>query len=216
MTLVLGTNCGFVTVAPTGDPLASSFKIDTRSFVLKHTSPSTAVKITEIGWYDDTAGTEEANFEVGLYDSDGADGIAGTRLFVDATNAKGTSGGWHAVTGLDWTITGDHIYWIGVQLDDTATQTDTYIATTGGEGLDLKTDTTLPDPYGGGALAGADDVAAIYAVWEAAAGGTATQINIADAWKSIAGMQINIGDSWKAVASAQINIGDAWKAVVFA
>ena len=46
-------------------------------------------------------------------------------------------------------------------------------------------------------------------------GGSTTnfQINIGDAWKSVAGMQINIGDAWKAVASAKINIGDAWKTI---
>ena len=39
------------------------------------------------------------------------------------------------------------------------------------------------------------------------------QINVADAWKEIAGMQINIGDTWKAVEGAQINIGDTWKTI---
>jgi len=43
--------------------------------------------------------------------------------------------------------------------------------------------------------------------------GTNTQINIGDAWKSIAAMQINIGDTWKAVAGAQVNIGDDWKTI---
>ena len=43
--------------------------------------------------------------------------------------------------------------------------------------------------------------------------GTNMQINIGDAWKSVAGMQINIGDAWKSVAGMQINIGDAWKTV---
>ena len=47
----------------------------------------------------------------------------------------------------------------------------------------------------------------------AAGGGTNAQINIGDAWKSIAGMQINIGDAWKTVAGMQVNIGDTWKTI---
>lgn len=46
-----------------------------------------------------------------------------------------------------------------------------------------------------------------------AASGTNFQINIGDAWKTVAGLQINIGDVWKSVAGAQINIGDAWKTI---
>ena len=43
--------------------------------------------------------------------------------------------------------------------------------------------------------------------------GTNAQINIGDAWKSIAGVQINIGDTWKEVVGMQLNIGDTWKEV---
>ena len=51
MAVVLGTSSGFVTVAPTADPAGTDVIIDGASVVTKDTSPATAVKITEIGWY---------------------------------------------------------------------------------------------------------------------------------------------------------------------
>lgn len=175
MAVVLGTNSGFVTVAPTTSPVSVQVAtLDATARVTKDTSPSTAVKITEIGWWCDTA-SEEANFEVGLYAADGAvvPGEAGTRLFVSATNAKGTTSGWKVVT-VDWTISPSTVYWIGVQLDDTATQTQIDAAFSGGPGYDsLASQTSLPDPFGGGALLDADGMLAFYAVWTTAASGPA-------------------------------------------
>lgn len=169
MALVLGTNSGFVTVAPTTDPGGTNSSFDARSKVTKDTSPATAVKITEIGWYCDNA-TEEANFEVGLYAADGAvvPGEAGTLLQVSRTNAKGTNAGWKKVT-VDWTISPSTPYWLGAQLDDTATLTNMNLGS-GGSGRDeLTSQTTLPNPFGGGAPGDAAGMMSIYAVWEAAA-----------------------------------------------
>ncbi len=218
MALVLGTNCGFVTTAPTADPVGETVgQMDNSSRVIKDTSPSTAVKITEIGWWCNDA-TEESNFEVGLYAADGTvvPGEAGTRLFVSATNAKGTTAGWKVVSGLNWTISSSTAYWLAVQLDDTVTLTRTDIATTGGVGYDFRSvQTTLNDPYGGGALGDVDGLAATYAVWEAAGGGTVNSINIGDVWKvvSLTDSKINIGDVWKPIVWYSNNVGDAWKAV---
>lgn len=170
MAVALGTNSGFVTVAPTADPAGSNFSADNRSFVTKDTSPATAGKITEIGWWCDAA-TEASNFEVGLYAADGATvpGEAGTRLFVAATNAKGTTSGWKTVT-VDWTIAGNTAYWIGFQLDDTVTSTPTNYETTGGSGMDpITPGTSLNNPNGGGAISYGTGLLTVYAVWEAAA-----------------------------------------------
>lgn len=167
MALVLGTNVGFCATAPVADPEGDTFTMDAVSAVCGDTSPSTAGKITEVGWYCDNA-TEESNFEVGLYAADGSGARAGTRLYVDATNAKGTGAGWKTVT-VDWAISINTYYWIGVQLDDTAT------ATSGNRriggivsGYDtLSGQTTLADPYGGNEPSTTNGLA-IYAVWEAA------------------------------------------------
>src|SRR3989304_4494715 len=99
MALVLGTNSGFVTVAPTADPAGSNTTIDGSSVVTKHTTPAGARKITSIGWYRG-AGTNTANFEIALY-ADAA-GVAGARLFVDNTNSS-NQGGWITTT-VNWDI----------------------------------------------------------------------------------------------------------------
>lgn len=214
MALVLGTNCGFVTVAPTADPLDFGITGDDSSGVTKDISPAGAIKITEIGCWCDTA-TTQANFEVGLYAADGAvvPGEAGTLLYVSRTNAKGTTAGWKRVT-VDWDIEPNTAYWLGFQLDNTTP--DTYIGRdlSGGMGMDNRIygQTTLPNPFGGGALGDSDGLLGIYAVWEAGAG-TNSFINIGDVLRPISNKWINIGDVWRRVTTEYINIGDAWRKI---
>jgi hypothetical protein len=161
MALVLGTSSGFVTVAPTTDPDGEvATTIDGSSVVTKHTSPAGATRITEIGWYRAT-GTNTANFEVALYADDA--GVAGARLFVDATNSSASSG-W-LTTAVDWTITENTPYWLALQMDAHTGSSTIDSQTSGGAGMDLlATQTTLNDPYGGGAVADADGMRAIYAL----------------------------------------------------
>ncbi len=189
MTLLLGTNVGFVTEAPVGDP-NSTFGVgaDTRANVMTDTSPNLdSLKITKIGWYAFEA-TQEANFEVGLYAADGVvvPGEAGTLLEVDRTNAKGTGIGWKEVV-VDWNITKNTVYWLGVQLDNTSTPTNLRRDTTGGTGTDsLTSQTTLPDPFGGGTLISNDDLYGIYALVEGVAPPIEeTQYQTSDAFTSI-------------------------------
>jgi len=218
MALSLGTNSGFCSAAPVDDPAdLNTSTYDNTSRVARDTSPATAIKITEVGWWCDTA-TEEANFDVGLYSADGAvvPGEAGTRLYNDTEHAKGTTAGWKSVTGLNWSISSSTTYWIGVAVDNTATATQGNWNSGGtGAGYDIRSGVTvLNDPFGGGALTNSTNTAGIYAVWEGAAPGT-TQINIGDAWKDIdwTASKINIGDAWKTITGVQINIGDTWKTV---
>ena len=216
MALVVGTNCGFVTTAPTDDPASESRTLDYTAVVAGFTSPANAIKVTEIGWYQGTAVTQNANFEVGLYAADGAvvPGEAGTRLYVDNSNAKGTDAGWKRCTGLNWDISPNTMYFIGVQLDNTSTATYYDYSSTGGYGYDdLISVTSLPNPFGGGAFYGGGDyLPSFYAVWEAGAG-TNIKINIGDTFKDVSEMKINIGDVWKPVVKVQQNIGDVWKTV---
>jgi hypothetical protein len=160
MALVLGTSSGFVTVAPTTDPNGgAATTIDGSSVVTKDTSPANAVKITEIGWY--RGGTNTANWEIALY-SDTA-GVADARLFVDATNSTASSG-W-VTTAVDWDITPNTPYWLGLQMDAHTGSSTVDSEASGGAGIDLlATQTALNDPYGGGAVADADGMRAIYAL----------------------------------------------------
>ena len=213
MAVVLGTSAGFVTTAPTANPVGSGVtQLQGRSVVTRDTSPATAIKITEIGWWCDDA-SSEANFEMGLYAADGAGGIAGTRLYVDDTNAKGTTSGWKKIT-VDWDISSSTAYWLAVQLDDTE-RTDIDSESSGSFKGILYTQTTLNNPYGSyTAIAG---FFAIYAVWEAAApppSGTGQYINIGDSLLQISELYINIGDNFKSISELYINIGDSWKSAI--
>jgi len=171
MAVVLGTNSGFVSVAPVDDPAGLNQEADNKAHVTKHTSPATSNKITEMGWYCDNA-TEEANFEVGLYAADGAvvPGEAGTRLYVSAVNAKSTTLGWKRVT-VDWDIDPATIYWLGLQVDDSTTTTNINYGSVTGNGRDSRTLASLPDPFDGGALIDAVGMVTIYALWESASTG---------------------------------------------
>jgi len=213
MALVLGTNCGFVTEAPVDDPTGNiDFNTRYRATNLPNTSPATAVKITEIGWWSGTA-TNECNFEVGLYAADGAvvPGEAGTRLYVDDTNAKGTDAGWKRVT-VDWVISSNTLYWLAIQVDGSFPSVALDYTDTGGPGMDYVSVDALPNPFGGEALYNPDGIVAIYAVWEAGEpSGTNIQISVGNSWKLIPAIQISIGNDWKVVAGMQINIGNAWK-----
>jgi hypothetical protein len=165
MALAIGTNIGFVASAPVGDPTGGTGPtIDAAQFALKDTSPVGAGKITEIGWWCDGA-TQEANFEVGLYDHNAGSNKPDSRLFVDAVNAKGTGSGWKTVA-VDWTIDPSTIYWLAVQLDNTATATQTD-GETGVSRQSIKTSsTTLEDPWSAFSFQ-ANNAYAIYAVWDA-------------------------------------------------
>lgn len=162
MALTLGTNVGFVMVAPTADPAGSDTTIDGSSVVVKDTSPAGAVRITEIGWYRG-GGTNTANFEIALYAESA--GVAATRLFVDATNSS-AAGGW-ITTAVDWAVSPSTAYWLGLQMDSHTGSSSVDSAISGGAGIDLRTSqTTLNDPYGGGAVSDADGMYAIYALVE--------------------------------------------------
>ena len=160
MALELGTNSGFVTAAPSADPAETGTTIDGSSVVTKHTSPANAVKITSIGWYR-ASGTNTANWEIALY-ADTA-GVAAAMLFADQTNSTNANG-W-LVTAVDWTNAPSTAYWLGLQMDGHSGSSSVDGAAAGGAGSDVMTgQTTLADPYGGGAVADADGMYAIYAL----------------------------------------------------
>ena len=165
MALVLGTNSGFVTVAPTTDPAASlQITIDGNSCVTKHTSPAYPARIIEIGWYR-AVGINTANWEVALY-SDNA-GIADVRLNVEATNSSSTTG-W-LTRAVNWSIATSTAYWLGLQMDAHTGSSDSDRETTGGAGYDYISgggQTTLNNPYGGGAVVQPAGMVAIYALVE--------------------------------------------------
>jgi len=170
MALTLGTNCGFVLVAPTDDPSGANYtNTDNRSHATRDTAPIGSVRIIEIGWWCDNA-TEEANFEVGVYTDDAVNNrpqdVVGT---LSQVNAKGITEGWKKVIGLDISITPGNKYWVAFQLDNTATGTTSNTGTIAGQVIAQKTvQTALIDPWGASDNTYSDVVLAIYAVYEVA------------------------------------------------
>jgi hypothetical protein len=182
MAIALGTNSGFVTAAPASDPAGGNLSVDNVGTVMMDTLPATAAKITKVGVWIDNA-TEEANFRIALYDNDGATvpGEAGTRLFITSDTAKGTTSGWKEIT-VNWDVSpyaGTDL-WIGIGLDNTATTTNSNLASSGGKGYDQRTaGVALPNPFGGGALTDVDAMLTVYAVWEAAPAGPSIPVVMA-------------------------------------
>lgn len=165
MALVIGTNAGFVTTAPTSDPSGASVAMDNWAKAQRDTSPLGNYRVTEIGWWCDNA-TQEANFEVGIYDdnSDTPGNVVGS---LSKTNAKGTDSGWKVVSGLDITLQSSTVYWIAIQLDNTTTQTNANYSVLDLSRLDgIYGATTLQDPWAGSTSSLSDFVWGVYALVE--------------------------------------------------
>jgi len=194
MALVIGTNCGFVTTAPTSDPDGDNFWLDGNSLAIKDTSPATAAKIIEIGLYSHDSGSD----------------IPQTRLNVDNSNAKGTTAGWKTVS-VNWTIDANTIYWLAVQLDDTnSTNVDGDYGVSSRISKDGNS-TGLITPWNSDYTY--NNPIALYAVWEEAPTGTNIQVNVDDSLKDVATAYVNVDDSWKEVANAYCQVDDAWKTI---
>ena len=167
--LVVGTNCGFVITAPIADPAEGTTDIiDDYSVGTKDSSPATAGRITEIGWWCDNA-TEAANFEVGIYTHDAGNNEPETVVgSLSTVNAKGTTAGWKRVTGLSIEISSSTTYWICVQLDNVGTQTNIEIDETSTlTRIQDITHTELPDPtWDIGGTVDVNEAYGIYAVWD--------------------------------------------------
>lgn len=166
MALVLGTNCGFVTSAPSADPTATStFNLITGNApAIKDTSPSGNNIITEIGiWINGSI--NDVGVEIGLYSEDtGPD----TRLQIKTGLTLGTSPGWIVYSGLNWSLTASTSHWIAVQVDGSSSAT-TDRETSGGPGYASDGGAaSLTDPYGG-AVDDVDGIIGIYALTEEAA-----------------------------------------------
>lgn len=149
MAITIGTNSGICSSAPADDPAATNDTQDDRC-AAQRIEPDSAGTITEIGWYCDNA-TEEANWEAGVYDHDGVNSRPGNLLDGAAlTNAKGTGSGWKRATGLSIDIPSAGSYWIAIQLDNTATTTNSNRGSVSGYTFRYKTGSplTLPDPWG--------------------------------------------------------------------
>jgi len=212
MGLVVGTNCGFCENSPSNDPDSNPWtNADNSAKGMKDTSPATAAKVVEIGWWCDTA-TEAADYEVAIFTHDVGNNRPDALVGKSSGHAKGTGAGWKKVTGLNISIDPSTIYWISSACEDTAALTWTDIEATAGHYYCYSTNETVPDPWDPTPSA-SEYALAYYAVWEAGAAPPTTSVKIGGAWKSIAALKVNIDDAWKTVDAVKLNVGDNWKAV---
>lgn len=162
MALVLGTNCGFVTVAPTADPSGSDLQIDERARAMK-VIPEKNCSVSEIGWYCDNA-TEAANFEVAIYSHNSTNDEPQNLIASSIVNAKGTDAGWKTAS-IEADLNAGETYWIAVQLDNTATTTNINRTSDAGERYSYYLSATeLTDPWSSSTEID-DYVLAIYALY---------------------------------------------------
>lgn len=178
MALSVGTNCGFVTSAPSADPDAdTNTGIDTFWYMEQFTAPA-AGTVTEIGWWCKEA-TEAANFTVAI--SEDVGDLPEHILSGSAATAKGTTAGWKKVSGFTQAIVSGTKYWLGVCLLDTATPTSITCNSTGGVSL-YNNGVVIPDPYvsGGGGL---NYLLSIYALYTASGGGGLSKPRIMNVYR---------------------------------
>lgn len=163
MALVLGVNCGFVTTAPTADPSGTSELLDNYSLAGKILSPSSRILVSSLGTWIDNA-TEAGDIELGIYTGSGTDPDV---LLGSVTIAKGLTAGWKTGTLANPIVLAPNTYyWIAVQIDDTATLTNTNSAATGGITNKWKSPATaLINPWGASGGTIADKLYAVYAVY---------------------------------------------------
>ena len=173
MALVIGTNCGFVLAAPTGDPGGGLEVVaDAAAHAWKVTSPTGVNLVTEMGWYCATE-SEASNFQVGIYSHDSDNNRPLTLLASSGDIAKGTTTGWKTADVL-CDIEAETIYWLGLQVDNTTASTKVDATSTVGQ-LDRYKLYQTSLPFSWGATDGFDAwLVALYAVYTAA-GSTMTQ-----------------------------------------
>jgi len=165
--VVLGTNAGFVTEAPTEDPGGlSEANINEIAYAVKDVAPVGAVKIIEIGWYCSlSAGV--ADTTVGIYTHNISDDEP-EELLGSATLSTGGAEGWKVATGLDIPITPGNTYWIAAQCDD-ATPENTVDFSMATARIAYKSgQTDLTNPWGTTDSFYTNIIVAIYAVVEIA------------------------------------------------
>jgi len=146
MALVIGTNCGFVTVAPTTNPDVGGLPIDYYARATKFTSPVGEQTITEMGWFlNGNPGDPGEEWQLGIYNDNG--GKPGT-LLASATGIIGVAATWQVASSFEYVVASETDYWLAAVQAASSPQTDCAWFETGGDdySLDLNTD-TLANPW---------------------------------------------------------------------
>lgn len=160
MALEIGTNCGFVAVAPTTDPGGANLAVDGFARALMQVAPVGNYKVTKLGWYQNgSAGDPGEDWGVGIYDDDG--GKPGN-LLTSVTGIVAGSAQWN--TGvLDYILTSGETYWLAAVCEASSPATNiAYLSSGGTASGDFAS--YLPDPWE--EVSATSYILAIYALYE--------------------------------------------------
>ena len=156
MTLVVGTNCGFVESRPTGDPDLTSTYLPNNAIAMQDISDSGAFKVTELGFYVSYA--YNIPYDIGIYTDSGGEPDA----LVDSIYGTANNG-WN-YKSVDISINGSTTYWLAIAFGDFDVLL-RYTSSGGNNRIDEGTGNNLPEPF---VVDSSDnELYAIYAVWEA-------------------------------------------------
>lgn len=212
MALTLGTNCGFVTAHPSGDPGATAYNLDNMAQAMKLVAPANGT-VTHIGFWQDHS-PEAGNYEVDLYTHDAANDRPENQIAASGASTHTNATMWVSCA-VNIPITSGATYWIAVQYDNTVTSC--WCDRTEGTGIRTfykNAATQLPASPWGATTAAEDQTVAFYALYTPTASfDSNTSLNIGDTWKTVASGSINIGDVWKTVTAVKMNVGDTWKTI---
>lgn len=205
--VVLGTDAGFVTTAPTGTPTGSPTTFDTQAIAIRDVAPVGATTITEMGWWSNAV-TEDAETYVGIY-SNNASGRPDV-LLGSINFSKGTTAGWKS-TSLNVAVAAGTTYWLAYQLDDTVTASKAVYTDLINYGQIKTAQTYLPNPWG---TSGSNTTRlyAVYAVYTNATGGNCTYtsgnwaINCADNCVISSNSTLNSNSNVSLTGTGNLNI----------
>lgn len=152
MALVKGTNCGFVSVAPSADPAATGGAIDNFGIGFKATSPAGNNNVTELGWYQPLANNDAADYCCGIYSHDAGNNRPNALIATQSSgqSSMANTAGWYKYTGLSISLTASTTYWIAAGVENVTNQNQVDYAADAGEKYDWKFTATgaLPSPWG--------------------------------------------------------------------
>ena len=168
MALVVGTNCGFLSSAPTSDPESGDGYIPGYATASKHTSPAGTNSISSMGVYVGVA--DAGNMELGIYSHDAANNRPNALLASSGDISRGTNVGWKTGS-VSYNLAASTTYWLATQHDNGTGSVRIDMGNVAGTATHtIGASSALPDPYGSSAFY-ANFVTSIYAIY-AAAGGT--------------------------------------------
>jgi len=178
MALTKGTNCGFVSSAPSTDPNATLAPNSGYTVALKDTSPAGTNNVTALGWYQSASNNNsDDDYDLAVYSHDATNNrpntIVGSKATGQATTAD--TEGWYTYTGLSISIDASTTYWLAIGVESTGAYTGYDRQDSAGDKYDYKDTGDSMCPATWGTSNGTSErLLGVYALYAAASGASST------------------------------------------